>query len=77
LVAGIERDTTAEIAVVVVPSLEDDIFYARPGRCSTTGKIGKADKDNGLLIVAAIEDRNIRTHTGYGMEGIFTDAINS
>ncbi len=74
LVAGIERDTTAEIAVVVVPSLEDDIFYAAQALFDDW-KIGKADKDNGLLIVAAIEDRNIRTHTGYGMEGIFTDAI--
>jgi uncharacterized protein len=74
LIVGIERDTTAEIAVVVVPSLEDDIFYTAQALFDDW-KIGKTDKDNGLLIIAAIEDHAIRTHTGYGMEGIFTDAI--
>ncbi len=73
LVVGIERDTSVEIAVVVVPSLAGDIFTE--SQCLFDAwKIGKADKDNGLLIVASIEDRQFRTHTGYGMEGIFTDA---
>ena len=73
LVLGIERDTSVEIAVVVVPSLEEDIF-SEAQALFDRWKIGKAGVDNGLLILAAIEDRNIRTHTGYGMEGLFTDA---
>ena len=73
LVLGIERDTSIEIAVVVVPSLAEDIF-TEAQELFDRWKIGKAGVDNGLLILAAIEDRNIRTHTGYGMEGLFTDA---
>lgn len=73
LVLGIERDTSVEIALVVVPSLVEDIFTESQTLFDRWG-IGKAGQDNGLLILAAIEDRNIRTHTGYGMEGIFTDA---
>ena len=73
LVLGIERDTSVEIAVVVVPSLANDIF-TEAQELFDRWEIGKAGVDNGLLILAAIEDRNIRTHTGYGMEGLFTDA---
>ena len=73
LVLGIERDTSVEIAVVVVPSLAEDIFTEAQALFDRW-EIGKAGVDNGLLILAAIEDRNIRTHTGYGMEGLFTDA---
>ncbi|HNY20913.1 MAG TPA: TPM domain-containing protein [Treponemataceae bacterium] len=73
LIVGIEKDTSVEIAVVVVPSLAEDIFTESQALFDAW-KIGKADKDNGLLIVASIEDRDFRTHTGYGMEGVFTDA---
>lgn len=74
LVLAIERDTSVEIAVVIVPSLAEDIF-TESQNLFDAWKIGKADADNGLLIVASIEDRNFRTHTGYGMEGIFTDSL--
>lgn len=73
IIVSIERDTSVEIAVVVVPSLVDDIFTESQGVFDAWG-IGKAGKDNGLLIVASIEDRDFRTHTGYGMEGLLTDA---
>lgn len=73
LVLRVEEDTSVEIAVVVIPSLSDDIFTEAQALFDLW-KIGKAGIDNGLLVLAAIEDRNIRTHTGYGMEGVFTDA---
>ncbi len=73
LIVGIEKDTSVEIAVVVVPSLAEDIFTESQALFDAW-KIGKEGKDNGLLIVASIEDRDFRTHTGYGMEGVFTDA---
>jgi uncharacterized protein len=34
---------------------------------------GLADKDNGVLIVAFIEDRKIRIEVGYGLEDVITD----
>lgn len=73
LVLSIERDTSVEIAVVIVPSLAQDIFTESQALFDRW-EIGKAGIDNGLLILAAIEDRDIRTHTGYGMEWLFTDA---
>ncbi len=74
LIVKIKNETTAEIAVAVVPSLKEDIFTTAQSLFDAW-KIGKSDNDNGLLIIASIEDKDIRTHTGYGMEGIFTDAL--
>jgi uncharacterized protein len=35
--------------------------------------IGERAKDNGLLIVVAVEDRRVRIEVGYGLEGFVTD----
>lgn len=37
--------------------------------------IGRADKDNGVLILAAMKDRKVFIATGYGMEGAIPDAL--
>ena len=36
--------------------------------------IGQEGKDNGVLLLAAIEDRKVRIEPGYGFEGVLTDA---
>lgn len=36
--------------------------------------IGQEGKDNGILLLAAIEDRKVRIEPGYGFEGVLTDA---
>jgi uncharacterized protein len=35
--------------------------------------IGVKGKDNGVLIVLALDDRHVRVETGYGLEGFITD----
>ena len=37
--------------------------------------IGQGGEDNGLLIVAAMDDRQIGIEVGYGLEGIITDGF--
>jgi uncharacterized protein len=37
--------------------------------------IGTRGKDNGVLIVLAIDDRQVRIETGYGLEGFITDGF--
>lgn len=37
--------------------------------------IGAKGKDNGVLIVLAIDDRQVRIETGYGLEGFITDGF--
>jgi len=37
--------------------------------------IGEKGKDNGLLIVVAVEDRKVKIETGYEIEGMITDGF--
>ena len=36
-------------------------------------KLGSAEKDTGVLLLIALEERSIRIEVGYGLEGILTD----
>ncbi len=38
-------------------------------------KLGQKGKDNGLLFTVALKDRAARFETGYGLEGVITDAF--
>jgi uncharacterized protein len=38
-------------------------------------KIGQQEKNNGVLVLAAIEDRKVFILTGYGIEGVLPDAL--
>ncbi|MBO6224346.1 MAG: TPM domain-containing protein [Psychrobacter sp.] len=42
-----------------------------------TWGLGDADKDNGLLVLLSISDRRIEFETGYGLEGVLPDVIQS
>lgn len=65
--------TTAEVAVVILPSIGDaDIFDFAQSLASKWG-IGKKDKDNGMLILFDMDRHLVRVHPGQGLEGIFSD----
>lgn len=65
--------TTAEIAVVILPGIGNaDIFEFAQTLARDWG-IGKADKDNGMLVLFDMDGRQVRMHVGQGLEGIFTD----
>lgn len=75
IAAAVEANSTAEIAVVVLPSVGD----VSPKDFSTAlfnhWGIGKAGNDNGLLILTVMDQRRTEFETGYGMEGILPDVI--
>jgi len=68
-----EEETTAEIAVVTIESLEGDSIEEYAVRLFEQWGIGKKEKDNGLLILIAKEDREMRIEVGYGLEPVITD----
>ena len=75
LAGDIEHNTTIEIAVLTVPSLDGgdiDLFAVETFH---DWKVGKKDVNNGLLIVVAVEDHQWRIEVGYGLEPIITDAM--
>lgn len=65
--------TSAEVAVVLLSSIGDaDIFDFTQSLFRKWG-LGKEDKDNGLMIMFVIDQRKVRIHTGYGVEGVLPD----
>lgn len=74
MLTELEQKTGAEVAVVTVPSVPDrDIEKAAVDLFQQWG-IGKKGKDNGVLILCAVQDRKIRIEVGYGLEEILPDA---
>jgi len=73
IITGIEKDTGAEIAVVTVDSLQGITIEEYAVELFEKWGIGKADEDNGLLILVALEERKVRIEVGYGLEGVITD----
>lgn len=69
----LEVETTAEVAVVSVKSLEGEDINDYAVRLFEKWKIGKKDKDNGVLFLVALDDRKMRIEVGYGLEAIITD----
>ena len=74
LLQEVQSKTTAEIAVVVLKSLEGGEINDFANRLFQKWGIGKKGKDNGILLIAAIEDRKVRIEVGYGLEGLIPDA---
>ncbi len=69
-----EKETTHEIAVVTIKSLEGDSIENFAVNLFSDWGIGKKDKDNGVLFLIAEKERKTRIEVGYGLEGALTDA---
>ncbi len=71
--AALQQQGLAEVAIVTIPSLEgrDIDGYALE---LAQGNLGDSEKNNGLLLLIAVEDRKYRFEVGRGLEPIFNDA---
>jgi uncharacterized protein len=73
LLTELEAKTGAQVAVVTLPSLNgEDIDSAREELFKAWG-IGHKKKDDGVLVLVAINDRKDGIEVGYGLEPILTD----
>ncbi len=71
--AGYQESTGNEIAIALIKSLDGDSVEEFAVRTFEEWKIGKKGKDNGILFLAAIDDRKMRIEVGYGLEPYLTD----
>lgn len=69
-----EQQTGNEIAVALVKSLNGDSIEEFSVKTFEEWKIGKKNKDNGVLFLAAIDDKKMRIEVGYGAEPYITDS---
>lgn len=70
----VERVTTAEMAVLVIRTTDNEDISMYATNVGNRWGVGQKSKDNGLVMVVAIDDRKVFTATGSGMEGYLTDA---
>lgn len=73
LVQEVEQKTSAEIAIVTIPSLEGADIESTAVRLYQKWGIGKKGKDNGVLILMSVQDRLVRIEVGYGLESFLPD----
>lgn len=69
----VQQSTIVRPAVLVVNTLQDSSIEDAAEKTFTQWGLGEKGKDNGLLIIVAIQDRQMRIEVGYGLEGELTD----
>lgn len=69
----VERQTTAEIAILIVESTKPLDAFQYAVKVFDVWKIGKKGKDNGVLFLIAVKDRQLWITVGYGLEGVLPD----
>ena len=73
--AAHENNTTNQVVVVTLESLNGANIEEYSLELGRRWGIGQKGKDNGVLLVVAPNDKQIRIEVGYGLEGILTDAL--
>lgn len=71
----VERETTAELAVVTIQTTKPLSIEEYSVRLFEEWGIGKKEKDNGVLLLVAVEDRTVKIEVGYGLEGVLPDGL--
>ncbi len=72
---SLEQTTGTELSVVTVADLGGDSVEEFAAALFKEWGIGKRGKDNGVLVLVARDDREVRIEVGYGAEAVVTDAF--
>jgi uncharacterized protein len=72
---SVENRTTAQLAVVTVPSLDAQTVESYANELFNTWHIGRKDLNNGVLLLVAPNERRIWIEVGFGLEPLLTDSL--
>ena len=70
---ALENETSDQLVVVTLPDLKGAKLDVVAQSLGNGWGIGRADIDNGVLLVVAPKERQVRIQVGYGLEGLLTD----
>jgi len=73
--ARFERETSHQLAVLIVPTLEGEAIESFSMRAAEKWQLGQHGLDNGMLLVVSSQDRQARVEVGYGLEGVVPDVV--
>ena len=71
----LRQKTGAELAVVILPSLEGGQIDDFTNKLFAKWGVGQKGKNNGVMLLVAVQDRKARIEVGYGLEPILPDAL--
>jgi uncharacterized protein len=74
---NLEDQSSIQLVVVTLPSLRGSPISDWGLALGRTWGIGQKGKDNGVLLIVAPNDRELRIEVGYGLEGTLPDATAS
>lgn len=74
---ALEQATTDQVVVVTLADLQGREIEDYGYRLGRAWGIGRADKDNGVLLIVAPNDRKVRIEVGRGLEPVMTDALST
>ena len=73
----LEEKTTAQCVIVVINSTNNVLIEKYANELFRSWGIGTSEKNNGLLILLAMDDRNWRVEVGKGLEGAVPDVLSN
>ena len=73
----LEDKTGAQAVAVIIDSTNGEPIEEYALKLFRTWGIGQKNKDNGLLVLVAINDRSWRVEVGRGLEGAIPDALSN
>jgi uncharacterized protein len=72
--ADLEARKGSQIAVLLVRTVRPEAIEQFSMRVADQWKLGRRDVDDGVLLLVAKDDREVRIEVGYGLEGAIPDA---
>lgn len=70
-----EERTSNQLVVVIIDTLDGRGIEEYTLNLARTWGIGQKDKDNGIVLLIAVQDRQVRIEVGYGLEDMIPDAV--
>ena len=68
------KATKAQVVAVTVQSLDGETIEDYAYEIAKEWKLGDKEKDNGLLLILAVDQRKVRIEVGSGLEGALPDS---
>jgi uncharacterized protein len=71
--AAFEQRKGTQIALLIVPTTQPEAIEQYSIRVVDAWKLGREKPDDGVLLLVALQDRDLRIEVGRGLEGALTD----
>ncbi len=75
LLKSLDTRKGSQIAVLIVPTTQPETIEQYSIRVADAWKLGRKGIDDGVLLLVAKDDREVRIEVGRGLEGVLPDAV--